>query len=172
MTTAKIVEASVGTSFRSTMRRFPATVTIVTANDGERDHGMTVTAVTSVSMDPPSLLVCINGQTLLHEMLHRVPHFAVNVLCDGQAELSDAFAGKVEPEYRFAAGKWRRNEAGMMVLEKAHANVVCRRVAAVPFGTHTTFIGEVISAEVSETSRPLIYENAQYCVSRPAAVAA
>lgn len=58
----------VGQNFRTTMRRFPATVTVITAcaSGDQRDHGMTVTAVTSVSMEPPSLLVCLNNRTLLH----------------------------------------------------------------------------------------------------------
>lgn len=164
------IEPNVGTDFRSAMRRFPATVTVITAHDGERDHGMTVTAVTSVSMDPPSLLICINNRTLLHEMLLSSPNFAINVLHRKQPSLADAFAGKVVPEKRFEQGSWARDEeTGILLLDGAQANVVCRRVAAIPFGTHTTFIGEVTSADVSDESQPLLYENAQYCISRPAA---
>ena len=106
MQAAAMLDDSVGADFRATMRRFPATVTIVTASDGARDHGMTVTAVTSVSMSPPSLMVCLNNRTLLHEMLLGQANFAVNVLSDAHPGVSDAFSGKVEPRERFATGGW------------------------------------------------------------------
>ncbi|PDS40944.1 4-hydroxyphenylacetate 3-monooxygenase [Rhizobium anhuiense] len=159
----------VGANFRAAMRRFPATVTVITAVKDGIDHGMTVTAVTSVSMDPPSLVVCLNNRTLLHEMLLCQPDFAVNVLSHAQRPLSEAFAGKVEPHARFGLANWRRHEAGMQLLDGANANVVCRRMAAVPYGTHTLFIGQVVHATVDPNTIPLIYEDARYCVSQPAA---
>lgn len=168
MSAPETLNDSIGADFRATMRRFPATVTIVTANDGWRDHGMTVTAVTSVSMSPPSLMVCLNNKTLLHEMLLSQANFAVNVLSHRHPELSDAFSGKVAPQDRFAAGGWERDEAGMLVLPSAHAHVVCRRTAAVPYGTHTIFIGQVTRARVDDGTRPLLYAEASYCTSQPA----
>ena len=80
---SSLAPEGVGQNFRSTMRRFPATVTVITAcaSGDQRDHGMTVTAVTSVSMEPPSLLVCLNNRTLLHELLLCRPDFIVNVPC-------------------------------------------------------------------------------------------
>lgn len=167
MTAAVDMDSAVGDNFRATMRKFPATVTVVTANDGIRDHGMTVTAVTSVSMDPPSLVVCLNNRTLLHEMLVNQPVFAVNVLSHEQREFSDAFSGKVEPEERFKSHGWERHESGVLMLGGAHSKVVCKRVAALPSGTHSLFIGQVISADVDDETRPLLYEDAQYCVSHP-----
>ncbi|MBI1291394.1 flavin reductase [bacterium] len=169
MKTTPIDENPVGSQFRMTMRKYPATVTVVTASDGARDHGMTVTAVSSVSMDPPSLLVCLNNRTLLHAMLLDQPHFAVNVLAANHPEVSEAFSGKVPPEERFASDKWQRDEAGMMVLMAAHSNVVCVRKAAIPYATHTIFIGEVVKARVDEQTRPLLYLDATYHVSQPAA---
>lgn len=169
MTVQSLPDAVVGAHFRAAMRKFPATVTVVTATRDGADHGMTVTAVTSVSMDPPSLVVCLNNRTLLHDMLLGEAAFAVNVLSQEQRPLSDAFGGKVEPEERFNLASWRRHESGMQLLEGAHAVVVCRRVAAVPYGTHTLFIGQVVQADLDPTTIPLIYEDARYCVSRPAA---
>ena len=162
---------SVGTRFRATMRRFPATVTVITARHDSTDHGMTATAVTAVSMEPPALVVCINERTLLHEMLLCQPSFAVNVLGERHSHVSDAFSGHVEPELRFDGPGWSRHPGpggGMMLLDGAHASVVCRRKAALPYGTHTMFIGEVVFARVDEASRPLLYEDARYHSSRPA----
>lgn len=167
MDTIAIPQEAVRDNFRAMMRQYPATVTIITSHLNGVDHGMTATAVTSVSMDPPSLLVCLNNRTYLHEMLQHQPHFAVNVLAKGQVELSNAFSGKVSPQERFESGQWVRHESGLMTLHDAHARVVCKRAAAVPYGTHTLFIGQVIDAFVSDETCPLLYENSRYCSSHP-----
>jgi len=159
----------VDVEFRAAMRRFPATVTIVTASDGSRDHGMTVTAVTSVSMSPPSLMVCLNKKTLLHDMLVTQANFAVNVLSHEHSQISEAFSGKIDPKDRFNTATWQRDATGMLVLTSAHANLVCRRMAAVPYGTHTIFVGEVTRVRVNSQTRPLLYAEAAYCISQPAA---
>ncbi|ARQ61530.1 MULTISPECIES: flavin reductase family protein [Rhizobium] len=155
-------------AFRSIMRRFPATVTVISACRNGADHGMTATAVTSLSMEPPSLVICLNNRTYLHDMLLEAPEFAVNVLTDRQVAVSEGFSGKVAPELRFDSSEWVRHGRGMMVLETAHASVVCRRMGAVPYGTHTIFIGQVIDTRLSEATVPLMYENASYCAPRHA----
>ena len=168
MKTAEIDNTQIGEQFRATMRQYPATVTIITANDGIRDHGMTATAVTSVSMEPPSMMICLNNRTLLHAMLQSQPFFAVNVLGHAHPEMSEAFSGKVEAKDRFKSGGWVRDEMGMMVLPDSHATVVCSRVAAMPFGTHSIFIGQVMRARVDSDGRPLLYQDAKYHISHPA----
>jgi flavin reductase (DIM6/NTAB) family NADH-FMN oxidoreductase RutF len=152
--------------FRATMRRFAASVCVVTANDGHRDHGMTVTAVTSVSMEPPSLLVCLNNRTQVHEMLLNQPWFAINVLGAQQAEISAAFSGAVAPEDRFDDALWVRDKSGMMVLKENHAVLICHRKVAIPYGTHTIFVGDVKGASVSDDTESLLYADASYCVSQ------
>lgn len=168
MDTVATPQETIRDNFRAMMRHYPATVTIITSHMNGIDHGMTATAVTSVSMDPPSLLVCLNNRTYLHEMLQHHPHFAVNVLTQGQVDLSDAFSGKVSPDKRFAVGSWTKHETGLMTLHDAHARVICKRAAVVPYGTHTLFIGQVIDAFVSEQTCPLLYENSRYCSAHPA----
>jgi flavin reductase (DIM6/NTAB) family NADH-FMN oxidoreductase RutF len=128
----ELLDNGVAAQFRAAMRKIPATVTVVTANDGVRDHGMTVTAVTSVSMSPPSLMVCLNNKTLLHEMLMAQANFAVNVLRQEHPEISDAFSGKVDPRDRFNGLAWERDGAGMLLLTSAHTNF--GRVWASGFG--------------------------------------
>lgn len=148
--------------FRDSMRRIASTVTIITSSDHDRHHGMTVTAVTSVSMDPPSLLVCLNNRTRLHDIMGQARRFCVNVLHNEQAELSAAFSGALPPEERFEKGAWRKAEDGLGFLEDAQANIFCRKVAAIPYGTHTIFIGDVVEVRLGEAVEPLIYQNATY----------
>jgi flavin reductase (DIM6/NTAB) family NADH-FMN oxidoreductase RutF len=152
-------------SFKLAMRRFPAAVSVITSADQTRQHGMTATAVTSLSLDPPSLIVCVNRSTLLHDVILQGRHFCVNILRKDQAELSSAFGGAVAPEARFGCGSWLMSAEGVSYLADAQANIFCRKVAAVPYGTHTIFIGEAEAAKVSDPIEPLIYQDATYCVS-------
>ena len=93
-------------SFKLAMRRFPAAVTVITSADQTRRHGMTATAVTSLSMDPPSLVVCVNQASLLHDIMLLARRFCVNLLRRDQVALSAAFSGALPPETRFGLGDW------------------------------------------------------------------
>ena len=152
-------------SFKLAMRRFPAAVSVITSADQSRRHGMTATAVTSLSLDPPSLIACINRSTLLHDIMSVSRHFCVNLLRGDQAELSSAFSGAVAPEARFELGSWLTSAEGASYLADAQLNIFCRKVAAVPYGTHTIFIGEADAVNVHDPVEPLIYQDATYCVS-------
>jgi flavin reductase (DIM6/NTAB) family NADH-FMN oxidoreductase RutF len=152
-------------SFKLAMRRFPAAVSVITAADQTRRHGMTATAVTSLSLDPPSLIVCINRSTLLHDVMTLGRHFCVNVLRKDQSELSAAFSGALAAEARFKLGSWLTSPEGVSYLDDAQINVFCRKVAAVPYGTHTIFIGETEAVKAQDPIEPLIYQDATYCCS-------
>lgn len=153
---------------KAAMRRLAATVTIVTATDGIAHHGMTATAVTSVSMAPPSLLACINQRTRLFELMSRTDQFCVNILRADQVDHATAFAGGMPADERFKIGTWRQNERGLAYLADAQASIFCRKVCAIQQGTHSIFIGEVVHVSVRDVVEPLVYQNAQYCRSVPA----
>src|SRR3954470_22649488 len=155
-------------TFRLAMRRFPAAVTVITSADHTRRHGMTATAVTSLSMDPPSLVVCVNQSSLLHDIMLLARRFCVNLLRQDQVALSAAFSGALPPETRFGLGQWALSADGVSYLETAQANIFCRKAAAVPYGTHTIFIGEAERVSVQDPIDPLIYQDATYCSSMPA----
>jgi flavin reductase (DIM6/NTAB) family NADH-FMN oxidoreductase RutF len=159
--------ADLRTAFRTAMRGYAATVTIVTANDGTRRHGMTATSVTALSLDPPSLVVCINRKTLLHDILLLARRFCVNVLHREQAQLSAAFSGAVAPEQRFALGSWKQSADGLDFLADAQAQIFCGKIAMIPFATHSIVIGEVDDIGVGATAGPLLYRDANYCMSVP-----
>ncbi|GAA3226397.1 flavin reductase family protein [Actinocorallia longicatena] len=157
--------------FRTVMRRVASTVTVITAADAKeglgREHGMTATAVSSLSMDPPALLVCVNQRTLLHDLMLRGPGFCVNVLAHDQSRVSAAFSGSVSPEARFAVGDWRTAENGLRFLADGMASLFCRNTATVPYGTHTIFVGEVVEARQHDAERPLLYQDTRYCRCEP-----
>jgi flavin reductase (DIM6/NTAB) family NADH-FMN oxidoreductase RutF len=154
-------------TFKRALRRFPAAVSVITSADQNRRHGMTATAVTSLSLDPPSLIVCVNQQTLLHDIMLLARRFCVNVLRRDQITLSSAFSGAVPAEERFGLGDWMTSAEGVTYLADAQINIFCKKAAAVPYGTHTIFIGEAETVNVRDPIEPLIYQDATYCFSVP-----
>lgn len=165
MSDIKPESLTVAQAFRQAMRGFASTVTVITGGSSARRHGMTATAVSSLAMDPPSLLVCLNRETLLSDIMIEARSFCVNVLQADQQEISSAFSGKVSAEERFSVGEWASNEAGLPFLKAAQASVFCRKTAAIPYGSHVILIGEVEDVRLNEGQGPLVYHAGQYCAS-------
>lgn len=157
----------VAAAFKQAMRGMASTVTVVTAHDGARHHGMTATAVSSLSMDPPALVVCINRTTLLHDIMYSARCFCVSVLDEAQDQVSAAFGGTAGAAERFAVGNWRYRDDGLGFLADAQANIFCDKAAAMPFGTHTIIVGTVSDVRIGDRQQPLIYKDASYCTSQP-----
>ena len=153
----------VETAFRQAMRGFASTVTVITGGNAARRHGMTATAVTSLAMTPPSLLVCLNRETLLNDIMIDARRFCVNVLQAEQEEISTAFSGRCSAQERFGVGDWDHTETGLPFLRSARANIFCRKSAALPYGSHTILIGEVEDVRLNEGAGPLVYHDGRYC---------
>ncbi|ANU07935.1 flavin reductase family protein [Paraurantiacibacter namhicola] len=146
--------------FGDAMRHVTATVHAITAGrDGDR-HGILATAVSSLSFDPPSLLVCINRSASLHQPLATAEIFAVNVLGLENKELAQLFVD-ARGEDRFSLGDWQ-DVAGAPVLQDAQSTFVCRTVDRHEFGTHTIFIGELVHAAHRRNSAPLTYYDREF----------
>jgi flavin reductase (DIM6/NTAB) family NADH-FMN oxidoreductase RutF len=147
-------------AFRAAMRHVAATVyAVTTGRTGER-HGILATAVSSLSFDPPSLLVCINRAASLHEPLACAETFCVNVLGLGNRDIAEAFT-RERGESRFSIGEWTEAH-GVPVLTNAQSSFVCRTAHRHEFGTHTIFIGELIDARHREDAAPLTYYDRHY----------
>jgi flavin reductase (DIM6/NTAB) family NADH-FMN oxidoreductase RutF len=166
--TCTLADCTLADNFRAAMRRFTATVSVVSSClDGER-HGMTATAVTSVSLAPPSLLVCVNRKGRLFEMLERSPRFCVNVLHAGQSAVSRTFAQPHSAE-RFAQGQWDDDAFGVPYLRDAQVAIFCTKALAVPHGSHSVFFGNVAAVRLREEIAPLLYQDGAYGVCEPLA---
>jgi flavin reductase (DIM6/NTAB) family NADH-FMN oxidoreductase RutF len=156
MTQQEILDA-----FKDAMRHVAATVYAVTTGcDGER-YGIIATAVSSLSFDPPSLLVCINQSASLHEPIAIADRFCVNVLGGSHRAIADNFLRGGSGEDRFGIGEWIEEE-GVPVLANAQSSFVCRVAHRHAFGTHTIFIGELIAARHRENAKPLTYYDGRY----------
>jgi flavin reductase (DIM6/NTAB) family NADH-FMN oxidoreductase RutF len=148
-------------SYKQAMRRVASTVNVITICVGGDPMGITATAMSSLSMDPPSLLVCINRAAALHASMEDVSHFAVNVLHSDQADLARMFADREKQALRFTAG-WTLDCERPPRLTEAQASFLCRRIDHHQFGTHSIFIGVVEEAVVRDEVDPLLYLNGQY----------
>jgi len=153
-------------SFKSAMRRLAATVSIISTGgpQGAR-YGMTATAVTSVSAEPPSLLVCINRNASIHDPLHEVGRFCINVLGTGHEDHCFDFSGRTMGESRFERGSWQ-SRFGIPYLADAQATVFCDVDQKISYGSHTIFIGRVTDCVVSGEPKPLIYVNGTFAQER------
>jgi flavin reductase len=148
--------------FRDAMRRLAGTVTIVTVANGSEPHGTTATAVTSLSMAPPSILVCFNRDSRLHPLLDAAERFCVNILHTDNVEMSQLFSSKVSSSERFASGEWITPEGGAPSLANAQSSIQCIKDKQVDYGSHTIFIGRVTMVTNREEVAPLVYCNGGY----------
>lgn len=148
-------------SFRQAMRRVASTVNVITVCVRGEPMGVTATAMSSISLDPPSLLICINRAAALHSPLEDVTHFCVNVLHRSQEPIARMFADRQQHALRFAEG-WQVDCERPPRLIDAQAALLCRRIHHHPFGTHSIFIGQVEEVAVRDHIEPLVYVDGRY----------
>lgn len=155
--------------FRLGMRRLGGAVTLITTmHDGVR-HGLTASAVCSLSSDPPSLLVCVNKEASAHDPLGAAQVFAVNVLAHEQTDLAMLFSSSKMIEQRFASGSWVTGATGAPLLEGALVSFDCVVEQHVSKSTHTIFIGEVKEVRLGADPQALLYLDGRFGTFGPAA---
>jgi flavin reductase (DIM6/NTAB) family NADH-FMN oxidoreductase RutF len=147
-------------TFRSVLGRFASGVTIVTARDDAAvDHGMTVSAFCSLSLDPPLVLLCVDHAASMYDLLLTHPRFGVSILSSNQESYSRRFA---DPDSdRFDGIAYTRGDSGVVLLEDALAHLECCVTTHFEGGDHTIFIAEVERAEPRD-GRPLLYYRGGY----------
>jgi flavin reductase len=147
--------------FRSAMRRLAATVSVVTCADADGWHGMTATAVTPVTAEPPALLVCVNTATAFYGRLSASGNFCINLLRAPQVQISQAFGGRLNGVDSFERGNWALARR-LPYLVDAQANLFCKTESVTHFGTHGIFIGRVEEVRFAEDAAPLVYQDGHY----------
>jgi flavin reductase len=148
--------------FKSGMRRLAAGVSIITTLGPDGPRGLTATAVCSVSVEPPTLLCCINRGSSAHDVIHASRVLAVNFLAVVDQDLSDRFSGADTREARFSEGRWTQLATGAPILESALASFDCRILSVMDSSTHSIFFAEVIEARLGPDASPLLYFGGGY----------
>jgi flavin reductase (DIM6/NTAB) family NADH-FMN oxidoreductase RutF len=146
---------------KQALRRLASAVAVVTCRDGKSRHAMTATAVNAMSMQPPSMIVCVNRSSTFHAAISRADSFAINILHRSQEQISAGCGGKAKGEERFGSGAWG-DEGGVPVLTDAQARIVCAKEDRFDYGSHTIFIGRVVSVGIHGMVDPLIYVDGHY----------
>src|SRR5579863_2701650 len=122
---------------------------------------MTATAVSALSMQPPSMLVCVNRSAAFHSALRQADEFAINVLSRAHIAISRLCSGDAKGDSRFGVGDWD-TRAPAPVLADAQAAIICRKETELDYGTHTVFMGRILSIATNCEIDPLIYVDGQY----------
>jgi flavin reductase (DIM6/NTAB) family NADH-FMN oxidoreductase RutF len=152
--------------FLEGMSRAASTVSVVTTDGPAGRAGVTVSAMTSLSLDTPSpsLLVCVHQDSASSRVIRENGVFCVNLLRNDQAQLSDVFASRVRTPSgdKFEACRWRTLATGSPVLEHALAAFDCHLRQATLYGTHWILIGELAEILLNEAGSPLLYANRTY----------
>jgi len=149
-----------GTLQRKIMGRFATGVTLVTTAGDGRQNGLTANAVTSLSLDPPLVLVAIDKRAGTHADLLRNGCFALSILSADQEEVSRRFATPGPKD--FSGLSWKTAQTGAPILEGALGYVDCRVTEVLSGGDHDIFIGQILAGEFDETGLPLLYFAGKY----------
>jgi flavin reductase (DIM6/NTAB) family NADH-FMN oxidoreductase RutF len=149
--------------FRSIMRRLAGGVSIITAGHGDDITGMTVTSVTSLSVDPARLMVSINRQASSFALIESHGLFGVSILGSDQQELARRFSnGKLKGRQRFEGIDWSPGESGVPILRKALATLECRVDEIIERHSHGIVIGSLLDFDLSSQLSSLVYWNGDY----------
>jgi flavin reductase (DIM6/NTAB) family NADH-FMN oxidoreductase RutF len=148
-------------TLRDALGCFATGVTVVTCVDlVGTPAGLTVNSFTSVSLEPPLLLVCVHKLAASAEALIGASHFAINVLQTGQQPASMRFSTRDED--RFGVTPWSRGEAGAPILKESLGVFACERFAVYDGGDHHLLVGQVVKASFDGGLDPLLYFRGRY----------
>lgn len=150
------------TAFRDAMAGMAASVGVVTADLGGERIGRTVTAAISLSLTPPSILVSIDRGSRLAGVIQETGGFSYAVLAQDQDVVGDAFAGRIEPEWRFDLGVWDAWRSGHPRLLGAVVALDCEVIGVASTSSHLLFVGGVSEVETMPDRKPLIWHGRRY----------
>jgi flavin reductase (DIM6/NTAB) family NADH-FMN oxidoreductase RutF len=159
------IEAEVTASdFRNAMRQLTGGVSVITAGKGRDISGMTVTSVSSLSVDPPSLIVSLNRESSSWPLVKRYGFFGVNILTSDQVDIAERFTGKggLKGADRFTGARWTTRASGVPLLADALAAIDCEVEDVVERHSHVIVIGRVLDVAVSARTASLAYWQGRY----------
>ena len=147
--------------FREALRHWASGVTVVTTRAGDKMHGMTVSSFSSVSADPPLVLVCANQSSTTHGVIHQGGLFTVNILAAHQADISSVFASSKNEDSRLESVSWSEGETGAPLIDGALVCLECKVTSAHQEGSHTIYVGQVEAVHTTG-AEPLVYHRGRY----------
>jgi flavin reductase (DIM6/NTAB) family NADH-FMN oxidoreductase RutF len=152
------------TDFRGAMRQLTGGVSVITAGRGKDISGMTVTSVSSLSLEPAALIVSINREASSWPLVKRHGFFGVNILTSDQIDIAERFTGKggLKGAARFAGAEWVTRASGVPLLVGALAAIDCEVEDIIERHSHAIVIGRVLDLQLSTCTAALAYWQGQY----------
>jgi len=152
---------SIQDNFRLAMRRYIYSVSIMSNKDNaDNPNAITVSSVTSISMDPPSLLICINKSSRIHDTIELGSKFCINLLNSNQQNLSNICSDEEMYDQRFKDKNWNLDD--IPFLQNAQANIFCKVDKLTSYHTHTIVVGLVEEANYADEISTLTYVDGEY----------
>ncbi len=153
----------IATQTKQALRRLAKSVAVITTHWQGQRYAMAATAVEGLSLDPPSMLVCIAKTASLARPLAAGAAFTINLLGSDQAEISARCGAPWQGEERFAVGNWSDDADAPPALQDAQASVRCTPDLVTEYGTHLLIVGKVEQVCIAGEVDPLIYVDGSYC---------
>ena len=148
-------------NFRKAMRSYVYSVSILSnVSENKEYHAITVSSVTSVSIDPPSILVCINKTAGIHDSITMGSKYCINLLTKDHEELSNICSNYEEEKNRFTSDQWDLSD--IPFIKNAQANIFCEVDQLIEYHTHTIVIGKVIKSNNADKIKTLTYVDGSY----------
>ena len=150
--------------FLEALSRTAATVSVVTTDGHFGRAGLTVSSMCSVSASPPSVLVCVNEESAVCGIIRRNEVMCLNILRADQAQISDAFSGRLNEVYKdpFEVTRWETAVTGAPLMNAALLSLDCRIKNELQHGTHFILVGEVEHLKLNQLGQPLVYRARAY----------
>lgn len=156
--------------FRSAMRGVPGVVVVATAQDAKGCYAVTLSSMTSLSLDPPSLLISINRSSSLYGAIERGSRFCINILRHGHSDLARICGDPRQRDSRNDSGVFETVD-GIPCMTDAQANIFCVQNGRHLYASHAIVIGKATRIRLSDRVDPLIYLNGQFGTFAPLAEA-
>ena len=149
--------------FLIAMRGITSTVNVISAKLYDERHAMTATSVTSLSLSPPSMIICINKEASIHNTIYEDTKFCINVLSNQQKDLSEVCSNSEEGESRFEDNGWV-DDKELIYNSNSISNIFCLCTKVIDHSTHSVFFGEVIKVNINNKNKALLYASGEYLV--------
>jgi len=169
MNIAVKLQAVTSPTLKDAMRQVAGGVSVITAGTGEERTGLTVTSAVSLSIEPPTMIICVNRTASAWPIMRKHWHFCVNVLAEGQQVVADRFAGRggVKGAARYEHASWQYLVTGALALDGAIASVDCEIEEFIDRHSHSIIIGAVRAVRIG-SGKPLVYSQGGYGAFAPA----
>ena len=149
--------------FINSMRGVSSTVNVISSQYEDTDHAMTASSVVSLSLDPPSMLVCVNKEASIHKKKEKERFFCINILAKDQIDLANLCSSADNEDSRFNSEEWSLMK-GIPYNNESSANIFCRCFDSFFHSSHTVFFGEVVEVINNNKEGPLMYGAGKYLV--------